>query len=76
MEATTSTPVSSGSAMRAYRNAMNMLIELHQEQFDRIYGDFREDAGLPRVAGPRKPTVEEKIAKLEAKIALLREQAF
>jgi len=56
-------------AMQARTAAVRMLIEAHQEEFDRILGDCREAKGLPR--DPDAAKREAKIAKLRAQLAAL-----
>lgn len=56
--------------------ARQLLIQNHKAEYDLIHGNLREAAGLSRNAGAKKHklTVDQKIAKLEQKIAELRAQ--
>jgi hypothetical protein len=55
---------SDNRSMKARAKAVSDLISNHKEEFDRLYGDAREAAGLPRVVGGLSPEAKQtRIAK-------------
>jgi len=56
--------------MKIRAQAVTALIEAHQDEFDKILGDMREEAGLSRTAGGMSP--EAKQARIDKHLAALR----
>ena len=60
-------------ASDARYKAVRLLIEAHQDEFNMVHGNLRQQLGLSRhVTGNKTMTVEQKIEKLQKKIADLR----
>jgi vacuolar-type H+-ATPase subunit H len=57
-------PISKGITAR--NAALKQLIERHQDEFDQLLGDAREDAGLPRDAAEanRKQQIQKHLDRL------------
>jgi hypothetical protein len=56
--------------IRARRDAINTLVERHQDEFDELHRRNRLAVGLPpRSAGPSKAELEERIRKQRERLA-------
>jgi hypothetical protein len=57
------------AGIKARRDAINTLIERHQDEFDELHRKNRIGAGLsPRSAGPSKAELEERVRKQREKL--------
>jgi hypothetical protein len=57
------------AGIKARRDAINTLIERHQDEFDELHMKNRVAAGLPpRSSGPSKTELEERIRKQKEKL--------